>query len=393
MRKINLLYVITKLELGGAQKQLLSLISKLDRRRFNIFVFTAQEGLVLGEILSMGGVTLRRSKWLERPINPVKDIAAFFEIIWFIRKNNIEIVHTHSSKAGILGRLAARFAKAKFICHTVHGWSFNDFQAPFVRRIFIALERLSARFSDKLIVVSCHDKQKGLINHIGEEAQYRLIRYGIDCLESGSIGQDNIRQELGIDTADLVVGMVSCLKPQKAPWDFIRLAFLVNKKLPGVRFILAGDGVLYRRTRALINNFNLQERVILTGWRRDINRLLSAMDIFVLTSLWEGLPIAVLEAIVSGVAVVATNTGGIREVVIDGKTGFLVPPGDMQGMSERLVFLLNDVGLRRQMARNAKNNLDGNFTPMAMVKQNQDLYEEIRKPPYIYGGSLLANSK
>lgn len=373
MPKINILYLITKLELGGAQKQLLTLISGLDKERFAVFLFTAKKGLMLSDVSSIDGLILARSRWLERPVNPFKDILAFLEICAFIKKNNIQIVHTHSSKAGILGRLSARFAKVKFICHTAHGWSFNDFQPFFQRKLFILLERLCARFTDKIIVVSYSDRQKGLANHIGGPDKFHLIRYGIDY--SGFILRDrDIRKELGIAAQDLTVGMVSCFKPQKAPQDFIRLASLVNQSMPGVKFILVGDGVLRARIQALINKFNLQRNVILTGWRKDINRILSAIDVLALTSLWEGLPIAVLEAIASSIPVIATNTGGIEEVIIDGKTGFLVSPQDTRGMSEKITLLLKDAGLRGQVARNAKNNLNGDFTLANMVKNYQDVY-------------------
>ncbi|MFH1191649.1 MAG: glycosyltransferase family 4 protein [Candidatus Omnitrophota bacterium] len=374
MQKINILYLITKLELGGAQKQLLSIISGLDKERFRVFLFTAKEGLMLPDAESIDGLILARSKWLERPINIFKDILVFFEIYAFIKKNNIQIVHTHSSKAGILGRLSSGLAKVKFICHTVHGWSFNDFQPFFRRKIFILLERFSARFTDKIIVVSYFDQQKGLANHIGDPNKFQLIRYGIDYSKFTSRDPD-IRKELGIGTQELTVGMVACFKPQKAPQDFIRLAFLVNQRLPSVKFILVGDGVLRARIQVLINKFNLQGNIILTGWRRDINRILSVIDVFALTSLWEGLPITVLEAMAASIPVIVTNTGGIAEVIIDGKTGFLVLPQDARGMSEKLILLLKDADLRRQVAWNAKNSLNGNFAYLNMIKNYQDLYQ------------------
>jgi len=376
MQKINLLYVITKLELGGAQKQLLSLIGRLDKERFNIFLFTAQDGLLVKDALSLNGLTIKRSRCLERPTNPLKDLLSLIEIYRFIKQNNIDLVHTHSSKAGILGRLAARFAKVNCIIHTVHGWSFNDYQPNFIRHIFIGLERLAAGFSHKLIVVSCYDKQKGLANRIGREDKYIIIRYGIDYAEFFKRDQ-KIKQELGINNADLVVGMISCLKPQKSPQDFIKLAFLINKIHPSVKFLLVGDGILRKRTQELIDRLNLQKCVILTGWRRDISRILSAIDVFVLTSLWEGLPIALLEAAASSVPAVATHTGGIVEVIIDGKTGFLIPAHNPKLMSERLALLLKDENQRRQMGENARNNLGLNFMLTHMVKQTQGLYDSL----------------
>jgi glycosyltransferase involved in cell wall biosynthesis len=373
MGKINLLYVITKLELGGAQKQLLSLISHLDRQKFSPFLFTAQGGLLLTEALSIKDLNLKHSKCLERSISPIKDLLALFEIYRFIKKNNIQVVHTHSSKAGILGRLAARLARVRLIIHTVHGWSFNDYQPELLRYILIWLERLTARFSDKLIVSNYPDKQKGLSNRIGSDEQYVIIRYGLNYADF--LQKDpKIKEELGINNGDLVVGMVSCLKPQKSPLDFIKLAFMVNQILPKVKFILVGDGILRRRAEQLIEKLNIKGCSTLAGWRRDVHRILSAIDVFVLTSLWEGLPISALEAMAASKPVVATNTGGVQDVVTEGKTGFLVPPKDIRLMSERIVALLQDEGLRRQIGENAKNNLGREFSLAGMVKDTQDLY-------------------
>jgi glycosyltransferase involved in cell wall biosynthesis len=218
MQRFNLLYVITKLELGGAQKQLLSLINKLDKTRFKPFLFTAKEGLLLPEAISIVGLTVKKSKWLERPINPFKDLLALIEIYGVIKENNIEIVHTHSSKAGILGRLAAGLAKVNVIIHTVHGWSFHDYQPKPLQLFFMWLERLCAKFTDKIIVVSDYDKQKGLNNRIGSDNRYAFIRYSVDYKEF-NIHDQTIKKELGIDNNELVVGMIACFKPQKSPQE------------------------------------------------------------------------------------------------------------------------------------------------------------------------------
>jgi glycosyltransferase involved in cell wall biosynthesis len=383
MHKVKLLFVITKLELGGAQKQLLSFITHLDRERFIPFLFTAKDGLLLPEALSIKWLRVKQSKFLERPINPLKDILTLIEIYRFIKKNNFELVHTHSSKAGILGRLAARLAKTKVIIHTVHGWSFNDFQPRPLRVFFVLLERLAAKFTDRIIVVSRWDKQKGLANQIGREGQYALIRYGIEYSEFDENSQD-LKEGLGISSGNLTVGMISCFKAQKSVQDFIRLASLVIKKLPGVKFILVGDGILRKDIEKSISEYNLQESVILTGWRKDIPRILSAIDIFVLTSLWEGLPITVLEAMASSRPVIATDTGGIREVVIEGKNGFLVPPCDVKNMSQKLIVLLEDAKLRETMQRNAKASLGYDFSLACMVKNTENTYSNLLDESGVY---------
>jgi glycosyltransferase involved in cell wall biosynthesis len=373
MSKINILYVITKLELGGAQKQLLNLVRGLDKDKYNIFLFTAKDGSLIGEVESIEYITLIKSICLERAINPIKDLFCLAELYFCIKKNKISIVHTHSSKAGILGRLAAALAGAVKIIHTVHGWSFNDFQPYLLKRLFISLERFCGKFSDKLVVVSYWDKTKGLKNRIGDEAKYCLIHYGIDYAEF-NINDLLIRRELGVSDEDLVVGMIACFKPQKCPQDFMKLAFLVVRAMPEVKFILVGDGILRRKLEGLIFEYDLTKNVILTGWRRDIPRVLSAFDVFVLTSLWEGLPVSVLEAIASFKPVVVTDTGGVRDLIIDNKTGFLVPPHNMEIFSQKIISLLENKDLRKLIALNAFDSLGSNFLNQIVVEKNQQLY-------------------
>jgi len=379
MRKINLLYVITKLELGGAQRQLLSLIARLDKTKFNVFLLTAREGLLVPEALSLDPLQVKLSPFLDRPINPIKDILVFFEIYSFIKINNIDIVHTHSSKAGIIGRLAAALAGCKMIMHTVHGWSFYAAQHGGLRSFYIILERVCARFSHRLIVVSNFDREEGLKRSIGREEQYLLIRYGIDYAEFQVQPQarESLRQDLGVKPGQLLVGMVGCLKPQKCPEDFLWLANRIKDAYPDVKFILIGDGILRRRVTQLADQLGLGDRLILAGWRRDIPLLLSALDIFVLTSLWEGLPIVVLEAAASAKPVLATDTGGIREFIVEGSTGFLVRPRAVAEASVKLGSLLTDSTLRETVGSCARAALGSDYTTASMAKSTQDLYESL----------------
>ncbi|KPK97722.1 MAG: hypothetical protein AMJ95_07410 [Omnitrophica WOR_2 bacterium SM23_72] len=376
MRKINILYVITKLELGGAQKQLWSLIRHLNKEKFNIFLFTARDGLLMDDFCSLEGLTLKKSDNLERRINPFKDFLSCLEIYRYIKENDIDIVHTHSSKAGIVGRLAARAAGAKWIIHTVHGWSFNDFQSVLRRTFFIWLERWIARFSDRLVVVSEYDRLKGLSHRIGKSEQYKRITYGINPSDF-LIKDKEAKNRLGLKDADLTVGMVACFKPQKSPQDFIRLASVMTKKLNRLKFVLVGDGQLRGGVEKLIRKCDLDEDVILTGWRKDVQEILAALDVLVLTSLWEGLPVCVLEAMAAQKPVVATDTGGIAEIVREGQTGYLVKPHDIDQMAERLRFLLEDERLRRDMGVSAQQSLGEDFTVSNMSRNTESLYEEL----------------
>jgi glycosyltransferase involved in cell wall biosynthesis len=375
-RKINILYVITKLELGGAQKQLLSLIRGLNKEKFKPYLLTGQDGLLVDEAAMIPDLRLIRCKFLERPIHPAKDILALFFLYFFIKNNNIDVVHTHSSKAGILGRCAARLSGIRVIVHTVHGWSFHDYQHKIPYHLYMFLEKACAAFTSKIIVVSRSDLNKGLAHAVGRRDQYELIRYAVNNQEfKNSATPPAARENLGLSGDGPVIGTVACLKKQKSPLDFIKLAAAIKKDFPDTKFILAGDGILRRKACSLIKKLKLEEVVILAGWRNDISLILSCLDIFVLTSRWEGLPIAALEAMAAGVPLVATDTGGIREVITDGKTGYLVKPGDIQSMRNRVVELLKNTPRRNEFVRLSRESIgSGEFSLGNMLKDTEGIY-------------------
>lgn len=376
MGETPVLYVITKLELGGAQKQLLSLISRLDTQAFAPFLFTGFDGPLLADALLLPTLRITRSRFLTRPVNPLKDIIAFWQIFLCIRRNKIQIVHTHSSKAGILGRFAAYLAGVPCIVHTVHGWSFHDFQPFHLRLGYIWLERLAARMSGCLITVSAFDKAKGIAKKIGRAHQYALVHYGLEerlCTTEGR----SVREEFEIGDDEIVVGMIACFKPQKAPQDFIELASLIAPKAENVKFLLAGDGILRPRILECIRRHTLEKRVILTGWRRDIPKIITAMDIMVLTSLWEGMPIAVLEAMALSRPVIATHTGGVAEVIHEGETGYLVKPHDVKALAAKVRFLLENSAMRNTIGENAKRSLGRDFSTPEMVFATEGLYRAL----------------
>jgi glycosyltransferase involved in cell wall biosynthesis len=368
--KIKLLFVITKLELGGAQRNVLDLAAGLDRTTFAITLFTNREGLLMGEALAIPGISVKRSRFLDRSINPLKDLLAFIEIFLFIRRNNIDIVHTHSSKAGIIGRCAAAFAGTRAICHTVHGWSFNDRQFPALRSLYALFEKCAGAVTRRLIVVSENDMARGLARGIGRRMDYSLIRYGIDRAKFFR------RPSRERDHAVPVIGTVACLKPQKAPDDFVRCASFVCRDFPDAQFLIAGDGIVRTELTRLIHRLGLGRNVILCGWRRDIPGFLASLDIFCLTSLWEGLPIAVLEAMAASVPIVCTDTGGIKELINHGQNGFIVPRGAMEEMASVITGLLRDKQSREQVAA-AGALLGDEFSTGYMIARTERLYLEL----------------
>ncbi|MBZ9577972.1 glycosyltransferase family 4 protein [Patescibacteria group bacterium] len=381
LRRLNVLHIVTKLELGGAQKSALDIVSILNKTRYNLSLVSSNDGILLPDALNIPEINTAFLPALKRTISPLKDLRTLISLTRFIKNKNFDIVHTHSSKAGILGRWAARLAGVPVILHTIHGWGFHQWQNPLARRLFIFLERLTARITDKLIAVSQSVIKKGLNARIGTEDKYALLEYGIPLQKFTGCQADikKKKEELGLKTDSNVVGMVACFKPQKAPEDFIKVAALVKKNFPETKFLLVGDGVLRRKLEGLRKRFALEKDVIFTGWRRDIPQILSILDVFMLTSLWEGSPIVLLEAMASAVPIVATSTGGAQEIIRNGINGFLVSPGNIQTMAQRAAALLKNKALARKMGREGKRLLGPSFEVEHMVERIDKLYQTLGK--------------
>jgi len=199
-------------------------------------------------------------------------------------------------------------------------------------------------------VVTVNDIDKGLNAKVGNREQYVLIHSGIEIerFKFPKINIDDLKREFKIPLDSLVVGMIACLKPQKAPCDFVRAAGEVAKKNKNCKFMLVGDGELRPEIESLIKELKLEDKMILTGWRKDVENLIHIFDIFVLSSLWEGLPRVFPQVMCAGKPVVATKVDGASEVIKDGETGFLVEPKDYNTLAQKIHLLLSDDSLRKE---------------------------------------------
>lgn len=381
---IKVVHIITKLELGGAQQNTLHTVSHLDKERFIPILITGSEGLLVDDAKKLG-IEAYFLPSLVREINPVKDITALLDIrrlLLSIKRSSQSpiIVHTHSSKAGIIGRWAAYLSGIPVIIHTFHGYGFNDYQSLLKKGLFIFLERLTARITTKFIAVSKNNIEKGINAGIFKYDDVELIRSGIDIGEFKDVAIDKAKkkQELEIEPDKPLVGMIACFKPQKAPLDFIKAAHIVHQKMPDVRFIVAGDGELRPAMEELINSLGMKDKIKLLGFRRDIPEIMKCLDVFVLTSLWEGLPRVILQAMAAGVPVVATAVDGSSEVVRNGINGFLVKPGDVEGIAEKIIDILQRLQDLKFQISDFKSILD-EFDIDLMVRQQEKLYEELVK--------------
>jgi glycosyltransferase involved in cell wall biosynthesis len=292
---------------------------------------------------------------------------------------DVDLLHTHSSKAGILGRAAARLARVPAVVHTVHGWSFNDTQPRATRMAYESLERLAARDTDLLLCVSEADREIGLSRGIGDPARYRVLRSGIDpamYAQDGEVRQ-RVRRELGCVPGTVLVGSVGNLKAQKAPLDFVEAARRAHARDPRLRFVFAGDGEQRAEVERAIARASLAGVLRLLGWRDDVPDLLAALDLFLLTSRFEGLPRAALQAIAAGIPVVATDTGGIAEVVVSGEGGVLVPVGDVEAAALAIVRLAADPEARQRLATGARARLGTDFDIRRMVRDLEGHYDDL----------------
>ncbi len=376
MSKIKVLHLITRLDFGGAQLNTLYTVENLDQRRYEVSLFAGRGGELSDRARKLRGVRVGFLPYLKHSISPYYDIQAFFRLKQLFKDFRPHIVHTHSSKAGILGRLAARAAGVPLVVHTVHGWGMHPCQSALVRKLYACLERFVARRSDALVAVARENIEYGLSLGIGAAGDYTLIRSGIgrDEYQTKTLFKP---EQLGFPRKCKLVGMVGPLKQQKAPLDFVRLAARVLAENADCGFVLIGDGRMRPRIEKLVRKLGLSKRFLLLGWSRDVPRILPALSVFVLTSRWEGLPRSLLQAQGAGVPTVATMVNGIPEVIKNGANGYLYQPGDVAGMACGVSKLLTLDKLRHRMSRAARKALTREFDIDEMVRRIDQLYQKL----------------
>jgi glycosyltransferase involved in cell wall biosynthesis len=376
-RRPKVVHLITRLELGGAQQNTLYCVEHHDRSRFSVGLWAGEGGRLDDRARAVPGADVRILPWIVHPVAPLHDAAAVWRLASML--DGVDLLHTHSSKAGILGRAAARLAGVAGVVHTVHGWSFHSAQPRLVHRAYVEAERAAARVTDRIVCVSRADRERGLASGIGHASQYRILRSGIDpsLYAVTDEARARARRAIGAKPDEIVVGSIANFKPQKAPLDFVEAARLARARDPRLRFVMAGDGESRPAVERAIAAANLAGCVKLLGWRDDVPELLAALDLFLLTSLFEGLPRTVLQAMAASVPVVATDTGGVAEVVIDGETGRLVPPGNPAAAADAVVALAAAAGLRVRLAAAARSQLTAEFDIRLMVRDLEDVYDDV----------------
>jgi glycosyltransferase involved in cell wall biosynthesis len=383
---IRVLHPITRLIIGGAQENTMLTADLMNKGaagdgRYQIAIVsgpqTGPEGSLIEEVRARG-TPLTIMPELRRELSPANDLKALLKLAKMMRRGRYQIVHTHSSKAGVLGRVAAKMARVPLIVHTVHGWSFHQQLSPRKLRFYVALEKIGDWCGHAVILVAEKDREKGLAQAIRGVVHSPVIRSGIELDRFGhpQIPPAEMRRQLSLPADALVVGSVTRLSPQKGPLDLIAAFSLVQRQFPDVWFIVVGDGPLRPEVENLIRQLGLTNRVILTGLRRDVPELLAAMDVFALSSLWEGLPRVLPQAMATGLPIVCTRADGTAEAIHEGQNGFLVEPARPEQLAAQVVHLLQNAELRRKMGDYGRQ-LAPEFSADKMVQEIDRLYTKL----------------
>lgn len=315
---------------------------------------------------------------MTRPLRPHLDLGAVLALACWLRRRRPDVVHTHTSKAGFIGRLAARIAGVPVILHTVHGFAFGEFSPPLTLRPYVALERLAARWCHRIITVSRAHAEWAARLGIGRPGQVVAVPNGIEPgPPSDPRVREEVRQSLGISPQAALLISVGRLDPEKRHLDLLRALALASGRLPAAILLLAGDGPMRAQMAAAIGRLGLEGRARLLGFRRDVPALLAAADAFVFASLREGLPMVLLEAMAAGLPTVASAIMGSRELVVDGETGILVPPRRPDLFAQALCDLFEHPGRAARMGQAGRLRLERHFSLTRTLDGLEAVYDDV----------------
>lgn len=376
---IKVLHVITRLIPGGAAEIVLNLCSGLKERGFQVELAGALDPRMAKTVRKID-IPFHPIPEFKREVNPLYDLWAFLRLFRLIKDGGYQIVHTHTSKAGILGRLAARLAHVPLIVHTPHGSIFHPtfFGLP-KRWSFALIERLAARWADRLVPYSQSEVRDYLDCRIAPPKKYSVVPAAFDLnrFNPQKVNIAEKKRELGLPEDSFVIGMIARLSPEKGHSAALKAFQKVHKEIPNALLLMVGDGELREEIYQRVTSMGLENRVIMTGYRRDIPEITPILDVSFIPSLWDCSPRSILEAMVCMVPVIATAVGGIPEMITNGETGLLAPSGDTEAMAQCILRLYGDKGLRKRLSARAAEKVQELFGPSQTIERMIQLYREL----------------
>ena len=383
MQKIKVAQIITRMDWGGTPDILRIICTYLSPDLYDLTLIsgpTRHPSAKTREFLEKFRGNIIIIPELKRNINPVSDLAALIRLYLVLRRKKFDIIHTHTAKAGALGRMAAYLAGNKKVIHMPHGHNFYGYFNFLLTQFTIWIERFLAQFTTLFIALTELEKKDLLDFGIAEGKKIRVVYSGI---EAGLYDIDRAeglmrKKEFGLKEDDPVVGMVSRLERVKGAQYFIEAAAEILRKNPGVKFLIVGEGSLRGQLEKKVKRLGLSESIKFCGWRQDVPEIISSFDILVQPSLNEAVGMVLLEAQCLGIPVVATRVGGIPEIVVDGQTGMLVAPADSRALTECVYDLLTDTERRKKISARSKAWIEEKFSARKMVENIGLIYEEMK---------------
>jgi glycosyltransferase involved in cell wall biosynthesis len=317
---------------------------------------------------------------LVREINAFQDINAFWSLTRLLRDTNYDLVHTYTSKAGFLGRFAAKLAGCPLVIHTILGLFYQTYNSGFKRNVFILMEKLAAPFCDAMLCISEGMRQEAIHHHLKDEAELEVVGLGIDFAQLRNLKTDvaAVRAQYGLIPTDLVIGSVGRLVYQKGFDTLLRAAALVLQRYPDACLVIAGSGELQAELEALASSLGIAEKVKFLGHinNAEVLRLMSTLDLFVLSTRFEGLGVVYLEAMALECPTVGSRISPVTEVVKDGETGLLATVDDPEDLARAILVLLEDAELRKRMGRAGVLHVEREFDEKQVFKRIEAVYEK-----------------
>jgi len=389
--KLRVLHIL-EATVGGTKKHVLQLLRGLPRDKYEIALIASTLRTPSfepdAETLRSEGIPVYIVQ-MHREIRPLADLLAVLKIWAHLLSHRYEIVHTHSSKAGAVGRIAALLAGGSIIVHTPHAFPFLQRSRAPLLKLYEWFERFAATFTDMLIAVSRYEKEQALTRRICRRNRVCVIENGLSEEEMKlPRTRRRMRSELGLRPSDILVGSAGRLSEQKAYHLLVEAAARLAGEFPRLRFAVAGMGTELLRLERLIIEHRLGRFFNLLGECKRMRSFYAAMDIFVLPSLWEGLPYALIEAMAAGKPVAVSNVCGMDDIIQHGKNGLLFEPNDAAALAEAIRTLVKDALLRRSLGRQARLTAQRRFKLSEMLRKIDSIYQHLAAKRAIQGEKL-----
>jgi len=366
VKKIKILQAIRQGKVGGGETHVLDLVKELDQNRFESIILSFTDGPMVEKLKADGFTTY--VVHTEKPFN----FNIWKDVKNIIIKENIDIIHAHGTRANSNTFSSARSLKLPLI-YTVHGWSFHPDQNPLVKTVRTLSERFLVKVADKTICVSKSNLDEGKIRF--PMTNSTVIVNGINQIKFNPDQEyKNIRLEFGISDNVILVGYIARITAQKDPLNYLKALAMISPDA-NVKFLIVGDGDMKMKMLSLARDLNLESRIIFKDFRDDIPDILNAIDIFCLPSLWEGLPIALLEAMAMRKAIVATAIDGTKDLVKDRLNGLLIPTSNPEKLAEAIQLLIEDDQLRTNLGIQAGITIRENFDIETMTRKIEAIYQ------------------